>query len=406
MKSDGAGGGIFFHPGNDSVQPPPVSDPSWSLDDGGQWKSNNPYPVYAIPGMLGAFLLEELALYSGNLSQVPYGSKLVGIYPSSDLIRLVGRLDLDAVSGIPSLWVFLIIVLAILLAVVFTTSVIMHVIQRKQRRHLQRRVANGEVDLEALGIKRLNVPQVVLDQMPQYKYSATESTESTEKGAVNQEKAAQPGEEESAVSGAPLRKTNYSQPTCPICLDDFAQGETIVRELPCNHIYHPECIDPFLRENSSLCPMCKKSVLPAGYCPVQVTNLMVRRERLLRRTRRRRMPEIGLDSSGSRLVAPVAALNRRVRRLTVDHLDQQSGSPVQSAVASQMRAAAHRPQTQNEDEIPAEVRVQGTSARRAWRRELLARQQAQDYSHQAEEARITDLSRPLCKFFCFLKDWH
>ncbi|KAK4946073.1 hypothetical protein LTR10_014875 [Elasticomyces elasticus] len=386
MASAGVQGGIFFHPGNDSEQPPPVSDPSWSLEDGGQWKSDNPYPVYAIPGMLGAFLLEELALYSGNLSQVPYGPELAKIYSSSDLIRLAGRLDVDASSGIPSLWVFLIIVLAILLVVVFITSVVMHVIQRKQRRQFQRRVANGEVDLEALGIKRLTVPQDILDHMPQYTYSTAEINE---KGAIEQEKSFQPDENEPVVSGRPLRKAIFNQPTCPICLDDFTHGDTIVRELPCNHIYHPECIDPFLRENSSLCPMCKKSVLPAGYCPVQVTNLMVRRERLLRRTGRRSTPENG------RLAAPVAALNRRVRRLTVDHQGQQVEAPIVDLVASELRTLPRRSHTNIEDEMPAEVRLQGTSARRAWRREQLARQQARDYSHQAEEARVTDVSRPL-----------
>ena len=392
MESDGVRGGIFFHPGNDSDQPPPVSDRSWSLEDGGQWKSDNPFPVYAIPGMLGAFLLEELAQYSGNLSQVPYGPELVKIYSSSDLIRLVGRLDVDTTSGIPSLWVFLIIVLAILLAVVFITSIIMHIIQRKQRRHLQRRVVNGEVDLEALGIKRLNVPQDILDAMPQYTYS---SAEINEKGTIDQEKLVRSSENESAVPGSPLRKANFNQPTCPICLDDFVHGDTIVRELPCHHIYHPECIDPFLRQNSSLCPMCKKSVLPAGYCPVQVTNLMVRRERLLRRTGRRTTPENG------RIAAPVAALNRRVRRLTVDHHGQQVEAPVVDVVASELRALPQRSHIHNEDEVPTDVRVQGTSARRAWRREQLARQQARDYSNQAEEARVTDISRPMCKLTYF-----
>jgi hypothetical protein len=79
----------------------------------------------------------------------------------------------------------------------------------------------------------------------------------------------------------------FSQPTCPICLDDFEPGETQVRELPCRHIYHPECIDPFLLRTSSLCPMCKESVLPRGYCPTRITNVMVRRERILRRMRNR-----------------------------------------------------------------------------------------------------------------------
>jgi hypothetical protein len=79
----------------------------------------------------------------------------------------------------------------------------------------------------------------------------------------------------------------YSQPTCPICLDDYESGVTEIRELSCGHIFHPECIDTFLRSSSSLCPLCKKSALPPGYCPAKITNAMVRRERNLRRLRAR-----------------------------------------------------------------------------------------------------------------------
>lgn len=77
----------------------------------------------------------------------------------------------------------------------------------------------------------------------------------------------------------------YNQISCPICLDDFVDGETGIRELPCLHIYHMECIDPFLKTLSSLCPLCKVSVLPPGYLPdsIKLTNATVRRERILQR---------------------------------------------------------------------------------------------------------------------------
>jgi hypothetical protein len=88
----------------------------------------------------------------------------------------------------------------------------------------------------------------------------------------------------------------YSQPTCAICLDDYTSGETVVRELPCRHIFHPECIDSFLRENSSLCPLCKTTTLPKGYCPALITNAMVRRERMVRRIRER-LPAEDTESS-------------------------------------------------------------------------------------------------------------
>ena len=52
-----------------------------------------------------------------------------------------------------------------------------------------------------------------------------------------------------------------TQTTCVICLDEFAGGLSIIRELPCNHIFHSKCIDTFLTRSSSLCPLCKRDVL-------------------------------------------------------------------------------------------------------------------------------------------------
>lgn len=42
--------------------------------------------------------------------------------------------------------------------------------------------------------------------------------------------------------------------SCPICTDDFVKGQDI-RLLPCNHQFHPECIDPWLVNVSGTCPL-------------------------------------------------------------------------------------------------------------------------------------------------------
>lgn len=42
---------------------------------------------------------------------------------------------------------------------------------------------------------------------------------------------------------------------CPICITDFKDQEK-VRKLPCQHLFHPECIDTWLVQNSH-CPICK-----------------------------------------------------------------------------------------------------------------------------------------------------
>ena len=50
---------------------------------------------------------------------------------------------------------------------------------------------------------------------------------------------------------------------CAICLEDYVDGEK-VRELPCGHIYHLKCIDPWLTNNQRVCPVCKAKVLLPG----------------------------------------------------------------------------------------------------------------------------------------------
>eukprot|EP00043_Microstomoeca_roanoka_P007256 m.69919 g.69919 ORF g.69919 m.69919 type:complete len:344 (-) comp13755_c2_seq1:76-1107(-) len=50
-----------------------------------------------------------------------------------------------------------------------------------------------------------------------------------------------------------------SHDQCAICIQDYEEGD-VVRELPCEHLFHQVCVDPWLLEHSS-CPLCKRSVL-------------------------------------------------------------------------------------------------------------------------------------------------
>ncbi|CAI2349092.1 unnamed protein product [Caenorhabditis sp. 36 PRJEB53466] len=49
------------------------------------------------------------------------------------------------------------------------------------------------------------------------------------------------------------------QSDCAVCLDPY-QLQDVVRLLPCKHIYHKSCIDPWLLEHRT-CPMCKNDIL-------------------------------------------------------------------------------------------------------------------------------------------------
>lgn len=48
---------------------------------------------------------------------------------------------------------------------------------------------------------------------------------------------------------------------CTICTEDFTVGED-VRVLPCDHKFHPACIDPWLVNVSGTCPLCRLDLRP------------------------------------------------------------------------------------------------------------------------------------------------
>ncbi|KAL3115635.1 hypothetical protein niasHT_012778 [Heterodera trifolii] len=46
---------------------------------------------------------------------------------------------------------------------------------------------------------------------------------------------------------------------CAICLDQI-DLETFVRPLPCNHIFHNECIENWYGSNHETCPLCRREM--------------------------------------------------------------------------------------------------------------------------------------------------
>ena len=287
---------IFFLPNNGTDDPPSVSSSVWHLGTG-SWGGLNNLPIYAIPGSAGFAVLQQLSLYSGNISSVPGGDVLEQEFKTGDYVRLYANFNTSGASHYPTLWAFLLIILGIVLVLLIATSLSMRYKQRRNRNALRQRIAAGQVDLETLGLKKPpRMSQADVDALPRATYTPLEHGNQPSARSVPTNTPAVP----------PSSPRDYNQVSCAICLDDYVADETTVRILPCRHIYHPDCIDPHLLSSNSLCPLCKAQVPTIAESTGQtdsnsitippITNAMVRRERYMRQIRERGARESVVES--------------------------------------------------------------------------------------------------------------
>ncbi|CAJ2500438.1 Uu.00g032910.m01.CDS01 [Anthostomella pinea] len=316
--SDPLRGMLFYLPDGDAASPPKAESEVWDLNDGEEWKDHH-YPVYAIPGASGNEMMRQLSFYSGDLADVPFADQINATYSPNpaDYVRVWTELTVSTGPAVLELWVLVLIIIGVLLVVIGGTSLLMHYVQSRRRATLRRRVTRGEVNLEALGIKRLTVPPDHILTFPLFTYNYDPPLSSPTSIQSPQSPISKlPEASSKAISGS-IGKGHFPleyQPTCLICLDDYESKATIIRELSCGHIFHPDCIDEFLSEVSSLCPLCKASMLPPGYCP-RITNSMVRREFGTRRLRSSGINSPDIES-GCRRLSSWSTLKERLFRIS------------------------------------------------------------------------------------------
>jgi hypothetical protein len=93
---------------------------------------------------------------------------------------------------------------------------------------------------------------------PNHEHSPTSSQEHVADQTTPHETEMQTAEQQDdRPTPAPVSRndaTDAGNFSCPICTDDFVKGQDL-RVLPCNHQFHPECIDPWLINVSGTCPL-------------------------------------------------------------------------------------------------------------------------------------------------------
>ena len=281
VRREGIQALLFYRPGDSDNKPKPGNDIIWSLNDNFLWKEQSRFPVFALSSLAGKRIVDALSKYSGRVEEAPNGILISQKYQTTqeDYLRIWTEISLSSRSDETPVWVFVLVVLAIIGGVIILTSLAMHSIQALRRRALRNRVREGKIDLEALMIARVAVPRWEVDSWPTRVFDSLDALNPVSSPSLAESSLPSSA---TALSRAE-EKARYpieGQYVCVPCGKPFVRGQTKVTEFPCGHIFEENCVELYTRR-TSLCPLCKTCLLPKGWSP-PITNIMVRRERAIR----------------------------------------------------------------------------------------------------------------------------
>ena len=56
-----------------------------------------------------------------------------------------------------------------------------------------------------------------------------------------------------------ITDSKFVNDQCSICMEDIVPTQ-LHRELPCEHVFHPQCVDTWLLKCNATCPLCRKAI--------------------------------------------------------------------------------------------------------------------------------------------------
>lgn len=122
---------------------------------------------------------------------------------------------------------------------------------------VHRRAAALAERLLEIRVRHLREREDLIDELNKYRRRIDEEADKENIGEVIEiDSDGKEGEQ------AEHEKEDEEAVECCFCLDDMQDGESICR-LPCMHVFHADCVVPYLLSTQALmCPMCRHPVQP------------------------------------------------------------------------------------------------------------------------------------------------
>jgi hypothetical protein len=127
-----------------------------------------------------------------------------------------------------------------------------------------RRRGEEQETLESPSRRRGGLSQHVIDSLPVKRYEApgrsvTEDGDIVEDVSLSRETSREEG------------NLQLDADCCPICFDEYEEGVSEIKTLPCGHAFDKECIDSWL-EGHTTCPACRQRIENSPLSPTSEAN--------------------------------------------------------------------------------------------------------------------------------------
>ena len=195
---------------------------------------------------------------------------------------------------------------------------------------------------------------------------------------------------ESGIAAAASAKATFSgadnakHEGCSICTEDFEAGQD-QRVLPCDHRFHPDCIDPWLLNVSGTCPLCRIDLRPTTTNTSEGGNVDEHGNAVVQEGQANPPPLYNQEGSGDRRSISTALLDRMgISR--PDRLSQEERVTALRSLRGHRLARASRSEAGAEPAI-AESAEEESSTRRRLRRVFGVRtRRTNEHGQPMEEA--------------------